>query len=537
MSKATLPHVPSKTSLYLLVFVSGISTLGIEMTTSRLIGNMFGNSNVVWAGVIGMTLFYLMVGYFVGGRLADRFPTPAAFLRLCAWAAFSSGVTPLLAWPILRQAAEALLAIEVGFSLASSLLVAVLFAIPITLLGAVPPFAIRLIVRSIGQSGRDAGRVYAITTAGSLIGTFTPTLALIPTIGTLATFAVYAALLLMATLLVWVRIEPRAWLKQAWMPAALLVLSLFVLGDPLKPPPEGTTLLYERETRYNYVQVVEAADGSRMLLLNEGLAIHSIYHPQNLQTFGSWDYFLAAPFANPAPFTSTQVKRVAVLGLATGTVAHQYTAVYGDIQIDGVEIDAGIVEVGREYFDMTMPNLNVVVEDARFALRGMAHDYQMIGIDAYRPPYIPWQLTTVEFFEEVRDHLDESGVVVVNVGRTYQDRRLVEAMTATLLEVFPTVHTFDVPSAFNSILIATNQPSVPQDMIDNYITLSRAPGTDPLLLATLELALNSRVETQASDLIFTDDQAPVEFISDSIVLQFILGENAAQLRQQLVPDE
>jgi spermidine synthase len=530
-------HFTTKTYLFILVFVSGITTLGIEMSTSRLIGNMFGNSNVVWAGVIAMTLFYLMVGYFIGGRLADRFPTPSAFLRLCSWAALSSGITPLLAWPILRQAAEALLAIQVGFSLASSLLVAVLFAVPITLLGAVPPFAIRLMIRSVDHSGSDAGRVYAVTTAGSLIGTFTPTLVLIPSIGTLASFAVYAGLLLVITLFVWAKLEPQSWLRQSWMPAALLALCLIVLGEPLKAPPEGTILLHERETRYNYVQVVEDPDGARMLLLNEGLAIHSIYNPRELQTFGSWDYFLAAPYANPAPFTPAQVDRIAVLGLATGTVAHQYTEVYGDIPIDGVEIDGGIVEVGREYFDMTMPNLNVIVEDARFALRGMGNDYQMIGIDAYRPPYIPWQLTTVEFFEEVQARLADDGVVVVNVGRTYQDRRLVEAMTATLLQVFPTVHTFDVPSAFNSILIGTNQPSDQQDMIDNFIALNRTPDTQPLLLATIELALTSRVETQASNLVFTDDLAPVEFISDSIVLQFVLGENAAQLRQQLVPEE
>jgi hypothetical protein len=123
----------------------------------------------------------------------------------------------------------------------------------------------------------------------------------------------------------------------------------------------------------------------------------------------------------------------------------------------------------------------------------------------------------------------------VNVGRTYEDRRLVEAMTATLSEVFPTIHTFDVPSAFNSILIATNQPTQRQNLMDNFIALQREPGTHPLLLATMELALNSLVETQASELVFTDDRAPVEFISDSIVLQFVLGTDAARLRQQLVP--
>ena len=535
MSKES--HLPSsfQPQIYVLVFIAGTTTLGIEMSTSRLIGNMFGNSNVVWAGVIAMTLLYLMAGYFIGGWLADRYPTPSAFLRLCAWASLASGVTPLLAWPILRQAAEALLEIQVGFSLASSLLVALLFALPITLLGAVAPFAIRLLVQSVGKSGSTAGCVYAITTAGSLLGTFTPTLILIPLLGTLASFVVYAGLLLLSTLWVWFKLDRHSWFKQAWMPAVLVIISLTMLGRPLKSPPDGSILLHERETRYNYVQVVEAPDGTRMLLLNEGLAIHSIYHPLELQTDGSWDYFLAAPYMNPAPFTPSQVEHIAILGLATGTVAHQYTAVYGDIPMDGIEIDGGIVEVGEEFFDMTMPNLNVIVEDARFALRQLGFDYQMIGIDAYRPPYIPWQLTTIEFFQEVQVHLADDGVVVVNVGRTYEDRRLVEAMTATLLEVFPTVHTFDVPSAFNSILIATNQPTQSQNLVDNFLVLRGTPEMHPLLLATLELAINSMVETQASELVFTDDQAPVEFISDSIVLQFVLGEDSARLRQQLVP--
>jgi spermidine synthase len=102
---------------------------------------------------------------------------------------------------------------------------------------------------------------------------------------------------------------------------------------------------------------------------------------------------------------------------------------------------------------MDYPNLNVMIEDARFALQRMGSAYDLIAIDAYRPPYIPWQLTTVEFFQEVRAHLSENGVVAVNVGRTNDDRELVDAMSATLLDVFADVHVLDVPHTFNSILV------------------------------------------------------------------------------------
>src|SRR5690606_41627308 len=117
------------------------------------------------------------------------------------------------------------------------------------------------------------------------------------------------------------------------------------------------------------------------------------------------------------------------------------------------------------------PGLNVIVEDGRFALNRLDHTYTMIGIDAYRVPYVPWHLTTVEFFEEVRERLAEEGVLVMNVGRTSDDRRLIEVLTSTLLEVFPTVHTLDVPNSYNTILVATVQPSQPENLAANLAAL------------------------------------------------------------------
>jgi len=523
--------------LYLVAFVSGMTTLAVEISTTRLVGNVFGSSNIVWAGVIGMTLFYLMIGYFVGGRYADRRPSFHSFYSLAAWAALSAGAVPHVALPLLRLAGGALQQFDVGVSLGAALSVAVLFAVPMTLLGCIPPFAIRLAVKEVSGSGRAAGAIYALTTAGSLLGAFGPPLILIPAIGTPATFSLYAAALVLMAMAGIGLTEKRFALRLAWMPLALAGLLVTGFRASFASPPPGATLLFARETRYNYVQVVELPDQTRQLLLNEGLAVHSVFHPTRIATGQSWDYFLVGPYFNASPFRPDRMKRIALLGLAAGTVARQYTVAYGPIPIDGVEIDPGIVEVGREYFEMSMPNLNVIVQDARFALRGLATDYQMIGIDAYRPPYIPWQLTTREFFSEVRGHLAEDGVVVINVGRTLEDRRLVEAMAATLLEVFPTVHTMDVPATFNSILVATLQPTRPQNLVENQLALASDPGVDPLILSSLDLALRTLVPTVASDLVFTDDRAPVELISDSIVLQFILGPGAQARRELLAPTE
>jgi spermidine synthase len=140
--------------------------------------------------------------------------------------------------------------------------------------------------------------------------------------------------------------------------------------------------------------------------------------------------FLAAPFFNQPPYDPDQVKNMAIVGLAGGTIARQATAVFGPIPIDGFEIDPEIIEVGREYFDMNEPNLNAIAQDGRWGLERSGQQYSLIGIDAYRPPYIPWHLTTQEFFQTVREHLTGDGVAVINVGRAPDDRRLVTGWQA-----------------------------------------------------------------------------------------------------------
>lgn len=522
----------SRRFVQLTVFVSGMTTLAVEMVASRLMGSVFGSSNLIWANVIGLMLLYLTVGYFVGGRWADRSPRYTTFYRIIIWGAFLCALIPLVARPVLSAAANAVSGLNAGIALGSFAAVIALFAVPITLLGTVSPFAIRLTVTGVEGAGSAAGRLYAISTLGSLVGTFLPVLLIIPELGTTATFMIFSALLYVTSMI--------GHLTQAGMrktapflalPVIVLVLWALMSSGPLRNPLPGAILLYEDESAYNYIQVQQDLNGYHYLYLNEGQGIHSEWHPTRIGSGRTWDFFLTAPYFNPAPFTPSDVDSMLIVGLAAGTIARQYTHVYGDIPIDGIEIDPAIVDAAATYFDMNstmMPNLNVIVEDGRFALRQLDKQYSIVAVDAYRPPYIPWHLTTVEFFSEVRAKLAPRGVVAINVGRTPDDRRLVDALTATLLQVFPQVHAIDVPLSFNTILVATQETSDLEDLVLNVDSLPT--DADPLLRETLNRALESLVPVRASEVVFTDERAPVETIVDSLVVNFLLSGGTEQLR-------
>ena len=512
-------------SLLIAVFVAGMTSLGLEMTASRLLGNVFGTSNIVWANIIGLILVYLAAGYFIGGRWADRSPRHETFYRLLAWAAFTAGLVPLVARPVLREAAASVEQLNTAVMAGSFLSVLVLFSLPVTLLGCVSPFAIRLAISDASQAGRVSGRIYAISTLGSILGTFLPVLWLIPALGTARTFLVFSLLLLTAALIGLAGIDLKGALRYLWMPIVLIALAWWVLSAPIKA---SAGQIYESESAYNYIQVIER-DGTRYLLLNEGQGIHSMYNPAGGPTYGTWDYFLSAPFFNPAPVGMDSVRRVGLVGLAAGTIAQQYTAVFGPVAIDGWEIDPQIVAVGRSLFGMTEPNLNAIVQDGRWGLSHSPYQYSVIGVDAYRLPYIPWHLTTKEFFLEVRQHLFDDGVLVINVGRTPEDRRLIEAMVGTIGAVFPSVHIVDVPATFNTIVYATAQQTLPASLAYNLAALVGADAP-PLLLDVLARTIANLQPTPDSDIVFTDDWAPIEQLTNSMAVRFLLQGDLDILR-------
>ena len=517
--------------LIVLVFVAGASSLAVELSASRLLAPYFGTSLFVWANLIGLILLYLTIGYYVGGRLADRFPRPGVLYLLTTVAAFLVGVIPFISRPILGWALTSFATYSISVFYGSLVAVILLFAIPMILLGCVSPFAIRLRIEQVGRAGHTAGQLYAISTAGSILGTFLPVLWLIPTIGTRYTFFVFAVSLLLVSIVGLITTQlsiPRLPATRWWLDKSLLSILLLIpmgaamlsINGPIKPPggsDGGGVLVTERESAYNYIQVVRVGE-QMQLILNEGLAIHSIYDPNQVLTQGPWDYFMVAPYFNKPPFTQSQVHRACIIGLGAGTIPRELTAAYGPIPIDGVEIDGTIVDLGRQYFHMNEPNLNVIVQDGRYFLRTTSHKYDIIGIDAYQQPYVPFQLTTLEFFQEVRAHLTPTGVAVINAGRTSKDFRLVEALAQTMHGVFSNVYIIDTERFTNSIIIGTNAPT----SLDNFRT--NATGlTNPLLqsVAQASLTYGNMREERNTNIYFTDDRAPVEQLIDQIILDAV----------------
>ncbi len=504
------------------VFVSGFSSLAVEMAASRLLGNVFGTSNLVWASIIGLILIYLALGYFLGGYWADRSPHTRTFYHILIWASVMVALVPAVSKPVLRAAADAFDQLQLGILFGSFSAVLVLLFIPITLLGTASPFAIKLGVSQSDQVGRTSGKIYAISTLGSFIGTFLPVLLFIPLIGTYRTFLLSGFLLLVTALICYALTDGwKAILPYLWAPVLVIALWIWGVDGQIK---NTTGQVYESESAYNYIQVLEQ-DGYRFLRLNEGQGIHSVYHPTQLNYWGSWEQVLVGPFFNEAPYLPEQVDRIAVVGLAAGTTARQATLAFEDVVIDGWEIDPEIVKVGREYFDMNEPNLNVYVQDGRWGLEKSEYLYDIISVDAYRPPYIPYHMTTQEFFQIARDHLTEQGVLVINVGRGNTDRRLINSLGSTILSVFPSVHVVDIPNTFNSIIFATNQPTSSENLQANLNLLLQSGDTPQLLLESVTLAAQNLQGPVTASQVFTDDKAPIEWITNTMVMDFLFSDD------------
>jgi spermidine synthase len=312
----------------------------------------------------------------------------------------------------------------------------------------------------------------------------------------------------------------------AWIPLLIVVLMFLSAGKPIKTS-QGQ--IYETESAYNYIQVLEQ-DGYRLLRLNEGQGIHSIWHPTDLDYAGPWEQFLAAPFYYPN-YAPQDLGRIAIVGLAAGTLSRQATEVFGPVPIDGFEIDPAIIEVGREFFDMNQPNLNAIPQDGRWGIARSPQTYDLVAIDAYRPPYIPWHLTTREFFQEVADHLSDRGVVAMNVGSDPGDTRLLDGLVATLQSVFPSVYKMAVPNTFNFVLYATKQPTRLEDLHANYVSLAARQDVHPLLLESLKRLIENQEEPGWGGEVFTDDHSPVEWITNNMVLSYLfLNEEENILR-------
>ncbi|GAB4500831.1 MAG: fused MFS/spermidine synthase [Anaerolineales bacterium] len=516
-----------KNYLAITTFFAGMTALAVEFGASRLLQMKFSAINLVWAVIIGLILVYFSLGYELGGRAADRWPRPQTLFDLLTASGLSLLAVTLLSQPVLLAAARASDALNLGIMGGAFLGTLLLFSLPVTLLAMVSPFILRLSVEKTETVGAQAGRLSAISTLGSVLGAFLPTLALFPLIGTYRSLLIFAALPLILALgggLI-LRHWPRILLN-----AVLAALTIFLAINGQFRGKDTARQIFETESEYNYIEVLQQPDGTRQLRLNDGQGVHSEYRADSLFYGGPWEQFLAGPFFNAAPHSPRQVERIAIIGLAAGTTARQASAIFGAIPIDGYEIDPKIVQVGRDYFGMNLPNLNIFITDGRWGLEHSRQQYSLIAVDAYRPPYIPPPLTTREFFQIAAEHLAPDGVLAINIGRTPGDRRLINDLAATVASVLPSVYVMDIPATFNSILYATKQPTRAENLSQNLALLQVDPATHPLLLQVTQIARDNLQASPSGGQIYTDDLAPIEWVTNDMILRFLLGDELKTLQ-------
>ena len=491
--------------LYLLVFIVGMASLGAEIAVARLMSPYFGASTIVWANTIAVVLVSLSVGYWLGGRMGDDHPHLRGLCLLVGVASILLALVPFAARPFLSISVDALDEISAGAFVGSLIGVLALVAAPIVLLGACSPWAVRLATPDVDHSGRTAGRLYAVSTAGSLVGTMSAALLFIPFIGTQRTFLVFALTLAL------VAAAGLGW-RYLGIPAAVAGVIAIPVGTVKAESDSGDRVIFETETALQYARVVEEADGTRKLELNEGVAEHSLYRPGSFLTGNYWDGLLVLPF-----ITLTRApERVAILGNAAGTVARAYGHYFPAARIDGVEIDPELAEIGRRYFEMRAPHLAIHDEDARPWLRRAGGDYDVIVLDAYRQPYIPFYLATREFFELARDRLAPDGLVIVNVGHPEDSTELETVIGRTMGEVFPAVLRDPIEDE-NTLLVGARRGSA-----DNLRAMASGLATELQTIAHVQAARVGSALPGGE--VYTDDRAPVEWLVDRSILGYAAGD-------------
>ncbi|GAB6174924.1 hypothetical protein JCM15765_44020 [Paradesulfitobacterium aromaticivorans] len=490
--------------MYLYVFLTGATVMSVEMSASRLIAPYFGTSLIVWANIIGIILLAMSAGYVAGGRIADRFPRPNVLFGISLGAGLILSIIPLAAQWVFQFLTAGILGTPVRISLLVFVGTLFVFAPPVFLLAMVSPFVLCLSVRSTGQTGETTGRLYAFSTLGSLLGTFIPSLILIPNIGTRATI-LWSAFVLLAISAVGLR---------RWWAAVLALIPLLLLVFSPHTVKANGKVLWEKETPYQYAQVVEQKDGSIALVYNEGGGYQSVYRPNHaLPPQDYYNYYLMLPYLRPAAKPD-----VWILGSAGGTMLGLFDRwvrpSFAELTLTGVEIDPEIIPLGTKYFGLIGNEGVIVNSDARTFLTSNKDKADLIIVDAYSQQiYIPFHLATQEFYQQARTHLEPGGILALNVNAVSPSSPLLQSFEQTLSSVFAYTYILPVPNSYNYVLLATERP----------LSAAEIPANLPLALQPFALHYTQELTAvqPAAGIIFTDDKAPVEFLTDQMIWQTI----------------
>lgn len=489
--------------IYVLAFFSGMSIMAVELCASRLMAPFFGTSTFVWTNIIGIIMIALSIGYFVGGRLADRKPRLHILLRLLTAASAFLLVLPFVAPPLVRWLSSLMGNFNSSFSFiffGSLSAITLLFSPPIVVMGMTSPFLIRIIARS-GHVGGSAGHIFGISTIGSVLGTFLPILVFIPTFGTGTTILFFAAVLLVVSAL--------GFANRKALLICIAVALPFLL--PMPPMREIPGKVYSTESAYQYIQVFDRGP-YRYLVYNDAVGFQTAASKISAFTGLYYDYYSLLPllFENPP-------RSALIIGLGGGIIANQMHHFYPDMGVDGVEIDPKVIEIARNYFALS-DTVKVFNQDGRIFMSLGERKYDIVIVDAYtQQVYIPFHLTTVEFFKQVKRGLSDKGILAMNVSSARNDSPLLRSITNTLRLVFSHVYQLRIPDSVDNLVLASDR------RIDFAFSAGAVEkGMQDMAQYSQRFFTESPYDERYKPL--TDDRAPIEHMVDwEILKQSIKG--------------
>ncbi len=498
----------NKYYLYFTEFFAGMSVMAVELGASRLLAPYFSSSQIVWTIIIGTIMIAMALGNIWGGRSADKNPNPdKLYMRLIIAAIWIAAIPVVGKYIILAISAVLIMTVNNNFLiLAGFVACMVIFVYPLFLLGTVTPSLVKYTVDSLDDSGKTVGTLGAFNTIGSIIGTFLPTFVTIPAVGTSITFLIFSGILLALGLVYFISKRAK---RGACTAAVVLFMLCSILGHSGSFAFWENSLLYEGESIYNYLQVKET-DDSVILSTNVLFGVQSIMKKDDSLTGMYYDYALAAPFM--AGMDGKEKGDILILGMGTGTYARQCMNYFENVSVEGVEIDQKITDLAGEYFSLP-DTVDVTTYDGRAYLQAVDKKYDVIMVDAYQDITIPFQMSSIEFFSMVKDHLKEGGVMVVNMNmHSEEEGNINEYLSDTIANVFGAVYTVDVKGSTNRELFAAETEEILQKLEEGTGRLGHGELADMMNRVSGEL-----VKYEKGGLLLTDDKAPVELLGMSVI--------------------
>ncbi len=493
--------------LYLTEFFAGMSVMAVELGASRLLAPYFSSSQIVWTIIIGTIMIAMALGNIYGGKSADKDANPDRLYGRILLAALWIAAIPF-AGKYIIVGITGLLVVAVSHNLlviASFVACMVIFVFPLFLLGTVTPSLAKYTMQSLEDNGKTVGMLGAFNTVGSILGTFAPTFITIPAFGTAVTFLIFSGILLALGAVYFISKKTKILYTVV---SIVLFIAFSVIGSSGSFAFWDTSLTYEGESTYNYLQVYEDENRIR-LSTNVLFGVQSVKMKNGTLTGMYYDYALAAPAM--AGLSQSDDAEVLILGMGTGTYATQLRHFYPNFHIEGVEIDQKITDLARTYFSLP-EDIHVTTYDGRAYLGAIDKQYDIIMVDAYQDITIPFQMSSVEFFTLVKEHLTEDGVMIVNMNmRSDEEGDINDCLISTISAVFDWVYTVDVPGQTNRELFAS------QKAFADVWEETASTVEDPALKEQLEKVSARLLETEGDGTILTDDCAPVELLGMSAI--------------------